>query len=50
MCRRRIEYTVDFATVIAEDQPKYFQSTQFPESGGYTRRLLMELETLGMSI
>jgi hypothetical protein len=49
ICRRRIEDTVDFATVITEDQP-YFLSTQFPESGGYTRRLLMELETLGMSI
>jgi len=49
MCRRQIEYTVDFATVIAENQP-YFLSTQFPGSGGYTRRLLMELETLGMSI
>jgi hypothetical protein len=49
MCRRRIEDTVDFATVIAEDQP-YYLSTQFPEAGGYTRRLLIQLETLGMSI
>lgn len=49
ICRRPIEYKVDFATVLAEDQP-YIQSTQFPGSGGYTRRLLMELETLGMSI
>ena len=50
MCRRRIEYVVDFADVIREDPPRYFLSTQFPESGGYTRRLLLELETLGMSI
>ena len=50
MCRRRIEDVVDFTEVIAEDPPRYFLSTQFPESGGYTRRLLMELETLGMSI
>jgi hypothetical protein len=49
MCRQRIEYTVDFATVISEGQDFYL-STQIPESGGYTRRLLMELETLGMSI
>jgi hypothetical protein len=50
MCRRQIEYILDFATVLAEDPPRYFLSTQFPEAGGYTRRLLMELETLGMSI
>ena len=49
MCRRRIEDVVDFAEVIRKDQP-YFLSAQFPESGGYTRRLLLELETLGMSI
>jgi hypothetical protein len=49
MCRRQIEDIVDFVTVIAEDQP-YYLSTQFPEAGGYTRMLLMELETLGMSI
>jgi hypothetical protein len=50
LCRRQIKYILDFATVLAEDPPRYFLSTQFPESGGYTRRLLMELETLGMSI
>jgi hypothetical protein len=49
ICRGRIEYTVDFATVIAEGQDFYL-SAQFPEFGGYTRRLLIELETLGMSI
>jgi len=50
ICRQQIEYTVYFETEIAEDQPRYFQSTQFPESGGYTRRLLIQLKTLGMSI
>jgi hypothetical protein len=50
ICRRQIKYTLDFATVLAEDPPRYFLSTQFPEYGEYTRRLLMELETLGMSI
>jgi len=49
ICRGRIEYTVDFDKVIREGQDFYL-STQFPEFGGYTRRLLMELETLGMSI
>ena len=50
MCRAPIQGVVDFAEVLAEDPPRYFLSTPFPESGGYTRRLLLELETLGMSI
>jgi hypothetical protein len=49
ICRGPIEDTIDFDKVIREGQDFYL-STQFPESGGYTRRLLMELETLGMSI
>ena len=50
ICRKRIQKKIDFLEVIAEDPPRYFLSTPFPESGGYTRRLLLELETLGMSI
>ena len=33
MCRRQIQDTVDFGTVLKEDLP-YFQSSQFPASGG----------------
>ena len=50
ICRKQIQKKVDFVEVLAEDPPRYFLSTPFPEAWGYTRRLLLELETLGMSI
>ena len=46
ICRRAIESSVSIEMAKRENIP-YIQSTQFPGSEGYTRRLLMELQALG---
>ncbi len=46
MCRRNIEGVMSIEEVRREGKD-YIQSMQFPGREEYTRRLLMELETLG---
>ena len=49
ICRRNIECVMSIEEVMREGKD-YIQSTQFPGREEFTRMLLMELETLGMSI